>query len=82
MLKAIGAIAVVTGLVFLTPILGVLAGAFCGWVISILAPVWVPTGLGLFGVHVVASQLVEFGAALGFIGGFFHITRNSKAEGE
>jgi hypothetical protein len=75
---AIGLIASAFGLIFLSPIIGVLIGAFSGWVVGWLAPVWVPTGLALLGLHVNAGQLVEVGAALGFLGGFFRVARPSN----
>lgn len=65
-------------MIFLSPIIGVLVGAFVGWVVSLLAPVWVPTGLGILGIKVAASQLVELGAALGFLGGFFRVAAKSN----
>lgn len=71
MLKLVGAIALGAAIIFGTPIVGVLIGAFVGWVVSIFAPVWVPTGLGIIGIHVAETQLVPLGAALGFLGGFF-----------
>lgn len=77
MLKVIGAFAAAAFIIFLSPIIGVLIGAFIGWVVSILAPVWVPTGLGYLGIHVAETQLVALGAALGFIGGFFRVTKSS-----
>jgi hypothetical protein len=78
MLKAVGAIAVGAFLIFLSPLVGILAGAFVGWVVSIMAPVWVPTGLGYLGIHVAETQLVALGAALGFLGGFFRITKPAE----
>jgi hypothetical protein len=80
LLKIIGGIAVIVGLVFIAPVLGALFGAFTGWVLSILMPVWVPTGLSFIGIHVRPDQLVELGAAIGFIGGFFrsHLTTKDK----
>lgn len=79
-LAVIGSMAVIVGLIFIAPVLGVLFGAFSGWVVSLLAPVWVTTGLSFVGIHIQPHQLVELGAALGFVGGFFksHLTSKSK----
>lgn len=77
MLKLISVVVGACIVIFLAPIVGVLIGAFVGWVVSIMAPVWVPTGLGYLGIHVAETQLVALGAALGFLGGFFRITKSS-----
>jgi hypothetical protein len=70
-LTVIGAIVFLAMVFFLAPLIGVVFGAFSGWVVSIFAPNWVTTGLGLLGFQVRPDQLVELGAALGFVGGFF-----------
>lgn len=72
----------VAALIFFWPILGVLAGAFSGWVVGLLAPVWVPSGLALLGIKVAAGDLVYLGAALGFIGGFFKSSNTNNCKGE
>lgn len=68
----------VLGLLFLTPLFGVLTGALVGWIVSIMAPVWVPTGLSFIGIKIRPDQLVELGAALGFLSGFFRINLATK----
>lgn len=78
-LKALGGVVLAAAVIFCAPIFGVLIGAFIGWVVSILAPVWVPTGLGYLGIHVAETQLVSLGAALGFLGGFFR-SRLTKSD--
>lgn len=80
LMKAAGTVLLFACMIFLAPIFGVLVGAFSGWVVSILAPVWVPTGLKAIGLHVEANQLVEVGAALGFAGGFFRSHLKSNKE--
>lgn len=77
-MAALGVFSLALLLIFLSPIAGVLVGAFSGWVVSVLAPVWVPSGLAALGLHIGASQLVEVGAALGFLGGFFRVARPSN----
>lgn len=77
MMKALGVITLSVFIICISPVIGVLVGAFSGWVVSVLAPVWVTSGLGLLGIHIVATQLVELGAALGFLGGFFRVTKAS-----
>lgn len=79
-LKSIGAMMLVACIVFVAPIIGVLIGAFSGWVVSMLAPVWVPSGLKYIGINIQASNLVELGAALGFIGGFFRVDKSDKKD--
>lgn len=78
----LGAILFLAFVFFLAPLLGVLIGAFSGWVISLLAPVWVTTGLGLLGFQVRPDQLVELGAALGFVGGFFKSYLKTEKKGD
>lgn len=74
--KLVSAFATALVIVFIAPVVGVLVGAFSGWVVSLLAPGWVTSGLALmFGSHINAGQLVELGAALGFLGGFFRVSR-------
>lgn len=77
-LAAIGIFFVAILLIFISPIIGVLIGAFSGWIVGMLAPVWVPTGLALLGIKVTADQLVVLGAALGFLGGFLRVARPSN----
>lgn len=76
--EIVGGITIAFTYIFFTPLLGVLAGAFVGWVVSIMAPVWVPTGLKIVGINVTPDRLVELGAALGFLGGFFRVNRNNS----
>jgi hypothetical protein len=69
-----------TALVFFAPMIGVLVGAFSGFIVGWLAPVWVPSGLAMIGIKCSAGDLVYLGAALGFVGGFFRSsqTNNNK----
>lgn len=78
--ELIGSFTIAAMYIFIAPIIGVLAGAFVGWVTSIMAPVWVPTGLKFVYINVTPDRLVELGAALGFLGGFFRVNRNSKKD--
>lgn len=57
-------------LIVIGPILGVLGGAFCGWIVS-LTPLegWVLDGIAQLGVAGKIS-LVDLGAMLGFVSGF------------
>ena len=71
LLIGLGGAVLVAAFIFISPIIGVLFGAFAGWIVSMLAPVWVPTGLSYIGINVSPGNLVELGAALGFVGGFF-----------
>ena len=80
MLVALGGLILSAAIIFAAPIIGVLVGAFVGWVVSILAPVWVPTGLGFIGINIAAHQLVELGAALGFVAAFFRSRLQQKSE--
>ncbi len=76
MLKVVGAVTIGAVILFVSPIIGVLVGAFVGWVVSICAPVWVPTGLGYLGINVAETQLVALGAALGFVSAFFRSAKS------
>lgn len=75
-------VAGVFAIIVFGPMIGVLAGAFSGWIVGWLAPVWVPAGLALLGFKVTAGELVYLGAALGFFSGFFKSTQanNNKTD--
>lgn len=63
--------AVLTALAFFAgPLVGILLGAFAGWVVGL----FFPGTLSLIGAAITASTVVpawQVGAILGFVGGFF-----------
>lgn len=67
-------------LIFLAPIIGVLGGAFCGWVVGLIGfePV-ILDFLSRLGMRVDALHAWQVGAAMGFLGGF--LKTNSASAG-
>jgi len=59
-------------LIFFAPLLGIVFGAFAGWVVGLFFPHTLDlVGQRIFGEAIPAWQL---GAALGFVGAFFKST--------
>jgi len=61
-------------LIFFAPVIGVLIGAFSGWVVGLFFAETIMTTLAGFGFSASVSMW-QLGATLGFIGGFFRISR-------
>jgi hypothetical protein len=77
-LKGIGVSALVVLVIFVACLMGALVGAFTAWVVS-LTPIgsWIIDGLSIFGFNA-QGKLVEFGALLGFVSGFFRSSATTK----
>ncbi len=77
---AILLIVLATGLIFISVILGTLIGAFVGWVIEYTPFLgeWVKAGFTSFGFKNV--DLVQVGAMLGFVCGFFSSRINARKQ--
>ena len=57
---------------FIHIILGVIIGAFTGWLLSFtFLGTWIIDGLNIFGIKSTPDMLHKIGAAGGFIAGFF-----------
>lgn len=69
MLKAILAVLGLILLFFFLPLISVIVGAFCGWIVGIFWPTTFSAVLAHFGLSAFAPYQV--GAALGFVAGFF-----------
>lgn len=63
---------------FVYPLVGVLFGAFSGWVVGLIFGDWVLLGLAQVLNHPLDLTMVQLGAALGFVGGFFKSTLQQK----
>lgn len=70
-LKVLGGTFAVLILLFLAPLLGVLGGAFGGWVVGIFFTDLIIGTLARFGVDTAGLAVWHLGAFLGFVGGFF-----------
>lgn len=70
----------VVALIFFAPVLGVIFGAFSGWVVGLFFSGTVLGFLGRLGVDVNGLQLWQVGAAMGFLGGFLktNVSKSSK----
>jgi len=67
---------------FAAPILGVLGGAFSGWVLTVVGFEPLIVGfMGRLGVNIDGLPLWHVGAAMGFLGGFLKtsVSQSSKS---
>ena len=78
--KIIGGMMAIAILIFGMPLLGVLFGAFSGWVVGLFFTDTVIGFLGRLGVETAGLEVWQVGAAMGFLGGFLKtsIHRSSK----
>ena len=68
-MKVLGAIAAFVLVLMFLPLVGVLLGAFSGWVVGTFWPSTLAIGMNAVGMGAMAPY--QFGAFFGFIGGFF-----------
>lgn len=73
--KAIAALVAIAAILFVAPFIGVLAGAFSGWVVGLLFTDTILDFLSRVGVNTAGLAVWQIGAALGFIGAFFRASR-------
>lgn len=66
------------GLVFLVPILGVLFGAFSGWVVGLFFTDTILGFLARLGADTDGLAVWQVGAAMGFLGGFLKTSVSTK----
>lgn len=78
--KVVGGSVFVASFIFLVPILGVLFGAFAGWVVGLFFAETILGFLARMGMDIAGLAMWQVGAALGFIGGFFKATLSTKGE--
>lgn len=74
--QVLGALALIVLAIFLVPLLGILVGAFAGWVVGL----FFPGTVGLVGSAIAGGATLpawQVGAILGFVGGFFktHVSK-------
>jgi hypothetical protein len=69
-MKFLGLLAAFCGLVFIMPLLGVLFGAFSGWVVGLFFADTILGFLARLGAHTDGLAVWQVGAAMGFFGGF------------
>jgi hypothetical protein len=74
----IGIVAIIgaVALIFFSPLMGALSGMFAAWVFNMFFPHTMAALLAWFGWKLSASQ---FGAAIGFVGGFLKSTSSSSS---
>lgn len=72
--KALAGLVTVAAILFFAPLIGVLFGAFSGWVVGFFFTETVQAFLAALGVNAGHLSLWQIGASLGFIGGFFRPT--------
>jgi uncharacterized membrane protein len=79
-MNAAAALAAIAALIFFAPLIGVLFGAFAGWVVGLF---FTETIIGFFaraGFDVAGFAVWQIGAALGFVGAFFKATQTSATK--
>lgn len=62
--------AMVMGLIVVMPVMGVLFGAFAGWIVGLFFTPTILDFLRRLGVDTAGLQVWQIGAAMGFFGGF------------
>lgn len=72
------AVGSIIGLVLVAPLIGVLAGAFSGWVVGLFFGPTILRVLSAFAPETASLDLWQIGAALGFVGGFFKSSTTVK----
>ncbi len=76
--KAFGAIGAIATLVFLAPLIGVLFGAFSGFVVGLFFEQTIVGFLTRIGFDMAGFAVWQVGAALGFIGAFFRASQTNN----
>lgn len=79
-MNAAAALAAIAAMIFFAPLIGVLFGAFTGWVVGLF---FTETIIGFFaraGFDVAGFAVWQIGAALGFIGAFFKATHTNTTK--
>ena len=67
------------GFLFANIIMGVIIGIIAGWLLSLtFLGTWISAGLNMIHVNILSVDLFKFGAALGFISGFFKFSFSKK----
>lgn len=72
--KVVGAAALVGLAVLITPIVSVLAGALCGWLVGLVFDETFARWRFYFGLDMVDLGSWQIGAMLAFVGAFFRST--------
>jgi hypothetical protein len=68
-LKVVGAVVLLAFVAFLMPLIGIIFGAFAGWVVSLFWPATMAKIALVIGVA--GTPGWQLGAGLGFVGSFF-----------
>lgn len=80
--EVLGGVSAILGifvLVFFSPLIGTLLGAFSGWVVGFFFAETIMTTLAGFGFGASISMW-QLGATLGFLGGFFRVRQSDKVK--
>lgn len=74
------ALVAVAAVLFLLPLIGVVLGAFCGWMVGLFFGPTIHAFLTALSPSLGALETWQVGAGLGFVGSFFKssVTTNSK----
>lgn len=69
--KALAGLVATAAILFFAPLIGVLGGAFVGWVVGLFFTETIHAFLTAVGINTAGFAMWQIGASLGFIGGFF-----------
>ncbi|NIH74449.1 positive regulator of sigma E activity [Ochrobactrum sp. P20RRXII] len=68
--KALASLVAIAAILFFAPLIGVLGGAFVGWVVGLFFAETIHAFLAAVGIKAAGLAMWQIGASLGFIGGF------------
>lgn len=69
--KALAGLVAIAAILFFAPLIGVLGGAFVGWVVGLFFADTIYAFFAAVGINAAGLAMWQIGASLGFIGGFF-----------
>lgn len=78
--KAIVAVVAVATLVFLSPLIGVLFGAFSGFIVGLFFEQTIVGFMTRIGFDMAGFAVWQMGAALGFVGAFFRSSQTNNTK--
>lgn len=79
-MKVLAGFGLIAALMFAAPLLGVLGGAFSGWVVGLFFADTVLAFVGRLGIDTTGLAMWQLGASLGFIGAFFKSTFSNTSK--
>lgn len=78
--KAIVAVVAVAALVFFSPLIGVIFGAFSGFIVGLFFEQTIVGFMTRVGFDMASFAVWQLGAALGFVGAFFRSSQTNNTK--